>query len=1662
VGSGVTNEGLYRNDPQNIIVDTSNISSNSFDADPVMFSHTVASGTNAFIYVAISVEGGFNVNDVDWGTTQLTPLREDINVGVCRSEIWYAALGDLGSDTTNTVTVNLDSQKKTAIGAIGIHGVAQTGSIDTEGGTSGIGDPSVNLTTNFDGSLLLDNVCSESTALTQGALQIEMWEHDNGVAGAGSNETTTSSGPYTMSYDLADNGKKQAYSTVAIKALAGKFVDVTTPALITTADPDGAAWGDYDNDGDLDLLLSQDGGVSELWRNENDGTFTNQAVVAGFGSSGDLGKTVGFFDSDNDGDLDVLVNRPVTFWRNDLYDHQTPLSNANEYLKVIAFGNGTAGTGSPKTPIGAQIDVTDISGTLLAHREVIPSQNQLAPPHMQHFGGLDPNTEYNVIVKFPSGTVTTYEKCIPSNLRQDIHTVYGSYTVPQTLNATETSGDKTIKCTSIQVDVNDDTAILDDEIISVIVKRGDLMQPDAGAPGMKLAVQLIGGTYSDTDVITTDSSDIVIGPVVVTDSTGAPVSSGGTVLTTTFFINNTAAAQSVEVSINGNSLVRTFEIVIPEANSGDFTGQGAGPHPLGNGVGRNGTRTVGGTIVLESLIVPTGVNLIVTTSDIDPTRDGNQGYLPAIILVAGDVDIQGTGTIDVSGGDALDGDNDNGGDGGVGGPGGAGGGGGAGDGQTSGSRTGGDGGDGLTGGGAAGANSDFSGSGGTGGEGTGGTGSANAGATGGAGGPAFFVTTVGGGGGLGDSNAGAGGGGGTGYVYGTSGGGGGGNVSPGAGGLGGAGGSANTDDNPAGGAGFGRPGAASGDGEGGLPGSANNNDQLVPFAGGSGGGGGGSDDDGGNDDGSGGGGGGGGALLIYAYGEIDVVGTLLSQGGTGGAHDGDSGDASGGGGGSGGAIILQASDVTATAGPGTLDVTGGAPGEANGDGGDGRLRIDGLPQGVSTFAGITRPVSGGAQGPPTEFVGPAIISANQSHVVGTAAAGADIEANIWDGTLFNIFSGTADGVTGDFELSVSYSPGANYITVIQNTTGDTVSVMSSAATWIMHTRSIEDSVTADDQIFAKAKMKLEDTTITEDIITKRVFIQLIDGAMLDAVTITDQISIFASIDTLNDSATVDDFIITKILRFRTMEDTVDIDDSISFKAFIRLNDGVRGDSVTIADLITTKSLFFIEDSASVDDFITPVLLTFRTIEDAVDIDDSISFKAFIRLNDGARGDSATLADLLSAKSSIKTMSDSATIADFITKQFVVPLEDSSTINDSITKVVRYNIEDSATVDDSISMRVFIRLTDGANGDSATVADFITKQFVVPLEDSSTINDSITKVVRYNIEDSATVDDILGKKFKTRLEDSATVDDTITVTFTKEIEDSATIDDSITKKVFIRLTDGARGDSATLADLLSAKSSIKTMSDSATVDDTIFAVHKTTIEDAVAMEDSISFKVFIRLTDGARGDSATLADLLSAKSSIKTMSDSATVDDTIFAVRKTTIEDAVVVEDSISIKVSYFIEDEVLIDDFITAVFEGLQLRTTEGDSANIDDLITTNLRYLIQDSATVDDSIFVTIKRSMEDSATVDDSDTISIKAFIRLTDGARGDSATLADLLSAKSSIKAMSDSATVDDSISIKVSYFIEDKILVDDTISFKLIAVRKVEDEVASVDDQLSACG
>ena len=87
----------------------------------------------------------------------------------------------------------------------------------------------------------------------------------------------------------------------------GTFTDVTSQAGIGNAGNYGmgAACGDYDNDGDPDLYVTNFG-ANVLYQNNGDRTFTEVAETAGVGDER-LSSSATFFDYNRDGNLDLYV-----------------------------------------------------------------------------------------------------------------------------------------------------------------------------------------------------------------------------------------------------------------------------------------------------------------------------------------------------------------------------------------------------------------------------------------------------------------------------------------------------------------------------------------------------------------------------------------------------------------------------------------------------------------------------------------------------------------------------------------------------------------------------------------------------------------------------------------------------------------------------------------------------------------------------------------------------------------------------------------------------------------------------------------------------------------------------------------------------------------------------------------------------------------------------------------------------------------------------------------------------------------------------------------------------------------------------------------------------------------------------------------------------------
>ena len=92
----------------------------------------------------------------------------------------------------------------------------------------------------------------------------------------------------------------------------GTFTDVTTKAGVGGEGHygQGAATGDFDNDGFADLYVTGYG-QALLYHNNRDGTFTDVTARAGVADAGGWSTSAGWFDYDKDGWLDLVVTNYI-------------------------------------------------------------------------------------------------------------------------------------------------------------------------------------------------------------------------------------------------------------------------------------------------------------------------------------------------------------------------------------------------------------------------------------------------------------------------------------------------------------------------------------------------------------------------------------------------------------------------------------------------------------------------------------------------------------------------------------------------------------------------------------------------------------------------------------------------------------------------------------------------------------------------------------------------------------------------------------------------------------------------------------------------------------------------------------------------------------------------------------------------------------------------------------------------------------------------------------------------------------------------------------------------------------------------------------------------------------------------------------------------------
>ena len=163
----------------------------------------------------------------------------------------------------------------------------------------------------------------------------------------------------------------------------------------------GSGWGDYDNDGDLDLFVANtDYQDNFLYQNNSDGTFTKDttSIVA---NDGGLSESCAWADYDNDGDLDLIVSnvfQPKFLYRNN--------GNSNSWINILCIG-----VSSNRSGIGAKVRaMATINGKTCWQLREVESQSGSRSQNSLNieFGFGDATIIDSLTIEWPSGIVDVY------------------------------------------------------------------------------------------------------------------------------------------------------------------------------------------------------------------------------------------------------------------------------------------------------------------------------------------------------------------------------------------------------------------------------------------------------------------------------------------------------------------------------------------------------------------------------------------------------------------------------------------------------------------------------------------------------------------------------------------------------------------------------------------------------------------------------------------------------------------------------------------------------------------------------------------------------------------------------------------------------------------------------------------------------------------------------------------------------------------------------------------------------------------------------------------------------------------------------------------------------------------------------------------------------
>ena len=234
---------------------------------------------------------------------------------------------------------------------------------------------------------------------------------------------------------IAKCGGEEARRTNQMHLNNGDGTFTELASVIGLADPMqtwSSAWGDFDNDGDMDVFIGASSGTHKLMQN-NGGNFVEVTDVSGVGDLGATGIENATYDFDNDGNLDIVSNGNILFGNGDMTftvrygmisGSNGSFGDLNSDGFIDAFNGGTLYTNNGNTNnwicittvgtegnsningIGARVEIHTPSGIQI--RDVRSGEGfRFMSTLNTHFGIGTDTTIDSIVIYWPSGIVDT-------------------------------------------------------------------------------------------------------------------------------------------------------------------------------------------------------------------------------------------------------------------------------------------------------------------------------------------------------------------------------------------------------------------------------------------------------------------------------------------------------------------------------------------------------------------------------------------------------------------------------------------------------------------------------------------------------------------------------------------------------------------------------------------------------------------------------------------------------------------------------------------------------------------------------------------------------------------------------------------------------------------------------------------------------------------------------------------------------------------------------------------------------------------------------------------------------------------------------------------------------------------------------------------------------